>query len=605
MTNERNISYLNKTFTDFKANLINYAQTYFPTVYNDFTDSNPGALFIEMASYVGDVMSFYLDTQVQENFLLYAQEQANLFALSYVLGYRPNVSYAASTKVNIYQLMPSTTVNGVSVPDTSYALLIPANTVVTSNSTGTQFLTMEPLDFSDLTNATVTYVNNQYFLVQQSVPVMSAQIKTTNISFSSPQKFTTTTINDTNILQILNIFDSQGNQWYEVPYLAQSSVFTQIPNPNYSSDQVPYLLSLQRVPYRFVSRFLSNNTLQLEFGAGVSNYSDNTILPTPDNVQLGLVPGISTLEQNYNQASIFYTQEYGVAPSNTTLTIQYLVGGGITSNVPSNDLTLISTSGITFKSRSSSDPLFTTILGSLASTNSDKATGGRGGDTIEEIRNNALYAYSSQLRAVTKNDYLIRTLSLPSEYGSIAKAYPTQDFAYEGNNPTNPLAISLYILAYNSNKQLTQAATSLKNNLVTYLNEYRMATDAINIKDAYYINIGVNFDITVATGYNNNTVLANCILNLQNYFSIDNWAINQPIPLSDVNSVLLQTKGVQSIVKLEIVNLQDSTGATYSPYGYDIQGATKKNTIYPSLDPAVFEVRYPNNDINGRVVSYY
>ena len=144
MTNERNISYLNKTFTDFKANLINYAQTYFPTVYNDFTDSNPGALFIEMASYVGDVMSFYLDTQVQENFLLYAQEQANLFALSYVLGYRPNVSYAASTKVNIYQLMPSTTVNGVSVPDTSYALLIPANTVVTSNSTGTQFLTMEP-----------------------------------------------------------------------------------------------------------------------------------------------------------------------------------------------------------------------------------------------------------------------------------------------------------------------------------------------------------------------------------------------------------------------------------------------------------------------------
>ena len=605
MTNERNISYLNKTFTDFKANLINYAQTYFPTVYNDFTDSNPGALFIEMASYVGDVMSFYLDTQVQENFLLYAQEQANLFALSYVLGYRPNVSYAASTKVDIYQLMPSTTVNGVSVPDTSYALLIPANTVVISNSTGTQFLTMEPLDFSDLTNATVTYVNNQYFLVQQSVPVMSAQIKTTNISFSSPQKFTTTTINDTNILQILNIFDSQGNQWYEVPYLAQSSVFTQIPNPNYSSDQVPYLLSLQRVPYRFVSRFLSNNTLQLEFGAGVSNYSDNTILPTPDNVQLGLVPGISTLEQNYNQASIFYTQEYGVAPSNTTLTIQYLVGGGITSNVPSNDLTLISTSGITFKSRSSSDPLFTTILGSLASTNPDKATGGRGGDTIEEIRNNALYAYSSQLRAVTKNDYLIRTLSLSPEYGSIAKAYPTQDFAYEGNNPTNPLAISLYILAYNSNKQLTQAATSLKNNLVTYLNEYRMATDAINIKDAYYINIGVNFDITVATGYNNNTVLANCILNLQNYFSIDNWAINQPIPLSDVNSVLLQTKGVQSVVKLEIVNLQDSTGATYSPYGYDIKGATKKNTIYPSLDPAVFEVRYPNNDINGRVVSYY
>ena len=600
MTEEKNISYLNKSFSDFKANLVNYAKTYFPTSYNDFSDANPGNMFIEMASYVGDVMSFYLDTQVQENFLLYAKEKANLYALSYVLGYRPKVSYASSTTVDVYQLMPNKTANGITIPDTSYALLVPENTTITSTSPGTKFITTQQIDFSDTGSATITYVDGTYFLIKKSVQAISAEIKSTSFTFNTPQKFSTVTIADDNILQILDITDTQGNKWYEVPYLSQSSIFNKLSNPTYTTDQVPYLLTIQRVPYRFVSRFLSDNTLQLEFGAGVSNKTDNSILPNPDNIQLGLVPGISSLKDNFNQASIFYTQEYGVAPSNTTLTVRYLVGGGIASNVPVGDLTTINTTGLTFKSGYSGG-LSSTIINSVVSNNPTPSVGGRGGDEIEEIRNNALYAYSSQLRAVTKNDYIVRTLSLPSTYGSIAKAYITQDFNERGTSD-NPLSLDLYILAYNSSKQLTTASTTLKQNLVTYLNEYRMVTDAINIRDAFYINIGVNFDITVTTGYNNKDILQSCISTLQNYFNINSWQVNQPIVISDIYSQLLQVKGVQSVVKVEIVNKQDNTGNTYSQYAYDIIGATKKGNIYPSLDPSIFEVRYPNTDIQGRVV---
>jgi hypothetical protein len=602
MNEEKNISYLNKNFSDFKANLINYAKTYFPTAYNDFSDANPGNMFIEMASYVGDVMSFYLDTQVQENFLLYAKEKANLYALSYVLGYRPKVSYASSTTVDIYQLMPNKVAGGITIPDTSFALLVPENTVITSTSTGTKFITTEQIDFSNTGSAVITYVDATYFLVKKSVQAISAEIKSTTFSFNTPQKFSTATVSDNNILQVLDITDTQGNKWYEVPYLAQSSIFNKINNPTSVTDQVPYLLTIQRVPYRFVSRFLSDDTLQLEFGAGVSTRNDNTILPNPDNIQLGLVPGISLLRDNFNQASIFYTQEYGIAPSNTTLTVRYLVGGGITSNVPVNDLTVIDTTGVTFKSGYSGG-LASTIINSVVSNNPTPAVGGRGGDEIEEIRNNALYAYSSQLRAVTKNDYIVRTLSLPSNYGSIAKAYITQDFNERGISD-NPLSLDLYILAYNASKQLTTASTTLKQNLTTYLNEYRMVTDAINIRDAFYINIGVNFDITTSTGYNNKDVLQSCIAVLQDHFNINSWQINQPIIISDIYSKLLQVKGVQSVVKVEIVNKQDSTGVIYSQYGYDIMGATKNGNIYPSLDPSIFEVRYPNTDIQGRVVIY-
>ncbi len=610
MANEdKNISYLNKDFGEFKTALQQYAKTYFPTTYNDFSESTPGNLFIEMASYVGDVMSFYLDSQVQENFLLYAKEKENLYAMAYVMGYRPKASYASSTVVDVYQLVPSIVNGGITSPDfNTYGLIVPINTVLTSTSTGTKFLTTQQIDFTETGSAEITFVNSNFYLFKKSVPAISAELKETTISTVPNQKFATAEINDTNILQILNVTGSDGNIWYEVPYLAQTSIYNKIANPTFATDQVPYLLQLQKVPRRFVSRILSDNTLQIEFGAGLSqNKTDEQIIPTAGSIQAGIVPGISDLTNNYNEASVFFTQEYGLVPEGN-LTVKYLVGGGLQSNIPVNDLTSIDTSGVYFKNGNPGGSTATTVLSSVVSNNDIISSGGRGGDTVEEIRQNALYAYSTQLRAVTKDDYIVRALSMPSDYGIISKAYISQDL-YQNPQQTvaftqqnNPLSLDLYILSYNSSKQLTQASAALKNNLVTYINQYRMVTDAINIRDAFYINIGINFDISIVSGYSNKDVLTNCIAVLQDYFNIDKWQINQPIILSDITSNLLKVKGVQSVIKLEVVNKQDPTGTTYSPYGYDIAGATKSGNIYPSLDPAIFEIRYPNTDIQGRVI---
>ena len=605
MANEdKNISYLNKDFGDFKTSLQEYAKTYFPTTYNDFSEATPGNMFIEMASYVGDVMSFYLDTQVQENFLLYAKEKENLYAQAYVMGYRPKASYASNTIVDVYQLVPSITVGATTFPDSStYGLIIPANTTITSATTGTKFITTQTIDFTNTGSTEITFVNTDYYLFKKSVPAISAEIKTTTINVGVNNKFATSNITDTNILQVLNVTSSDGNFWYEVPYLAQSSIFQKGNNPTSGSDSVPYLLQLQRAPRRYVSRILSDSTLQLEFGAGLStNKTDSQIIPTADNIKAGAVPGISLLTNNYNEAGTFFTQEYGLVPKGD-LKVKYLVGGGITSNVPANDLTTIDTAGVTFPGGGGA--LNTTVLQSIVSTNPNPSSGGRNGDTSDEIRQNALYSYSTQLRAVTKDDYIVRALSMPADYGTVAKAYISQDL-YQSPQQTvatfptnNPLSLDLYILSYNSNKQLTSASNTLKQNLVTYIDQYRMVTDAINIKDAFYINIGVNFDITVLSGYSNKDVLTNCISTLQSHFNIDNWQINQPIILSDIQSKLLQVKGVQSVIKLEVINKQ---GGNYSQYGYDIAGATKNGNVYPSLDPAIFEVRFPNTDIQGRVV---
>ena len=554
-------------------------------------------------------MSFYLDTQVQENFLLYAKEKENLYSQAYVMGYRPKSSYASSTIIDIYQLIPSVISGSKTNPDYStYGLIIPSNTSITSNNSGVKFITTQQVDFSDSNNTEITFIDSNTYLAKKSVPVISAEIKSTTISFDGNQKFATSNITDTNTLQIINVTGSDGNFWYEVPYLAQSTIFQKVANPTYSTDQVPYLLQLQKVPRRFVSRILSDNTMQLEFGAGLSkDKTDSQIIPTPNNIQTGIVPGISLLTNNYNEASVMFTQEYGLVPSGS-LTVNYLIGGGITANVPANSLTIIDTSGVYFKNGNPGGALATTVLNSVVSNNPTPSTGGRNGDTVDEIRQNTLYSYSTQLRAVTKDDYIVRALSMPSDYGTVAKAYISQDL-YQNPQQTvatlqqnNPLALDLYILSYTSNKQLTTASTTLKNNLVTYLNQYRMVTDAINIRDAFYINIGINFDIVIQSGFSNKEVLTNCISTIQDHFNIDKWQINQPIIISDITSKLLQIRGVQSVVKLEIINKQDSTNTTYSQYGYDIAGATRNGNIYPSLDPAIFEVKYPNTDIQGRVV---
>jgi hypothetical protein len=608
MAESKNISYLNKDFSDFKSTLINYAKSYFPTAYNDFSEASPGLMFIEMASYVGDVLSFYVDTQLQENFLLYTKEKSNAIALAYSLGYRPKVSYASHVELEISQLVPAMTdiLTGTQIPNPDFCMVLPANTPISSIS-GVQFIILDEVDFSTTSNREVSFFSNSNFLLIKKVKAISAEVKTVTHNFGlTPTKFNSFTINDEKILQVLEVTDSATNKWYEVPYLAQENIINKTVNSSSNIDGVNYILSYTKTPRRYVTRLDSDGTLEIQFGAGVRSDADTILLPNPNDAALGTVQDIYDPFNTYNKAAIFVTREYGLAPTGI-FTIKYLVGGGVSSNVESNTIVRkdFTINDITFKgsiTQQNKNDYFDT----LTITNPSPASGGRDSDTVEEIRQNTLHAFTAQNRAVTKQDYMSRILSMDSDFGSVAKVYISQDAQLSPNSgndrllDNNPLAISAYVLAYNVNKNIILASTTLKNNIKTHLSEYKLLTDSINIKNAYYINIGVNFDITVATGYNNRDVITSCLIALKEHFNISNWQINQPIILSDVNSLLLQVKGVQSVVNVEISNKQ---GGNYSLYGYDVKGATKNGVIYPSLDPAIFEVRYPDIDIQGRVIT--
>jgi hypothetical protein len=369
---------------------------------------------------------------------------------------------------------------------------------------------------------------------------------------------------------------------------------------------VPYLLKLKKVPRRFVTRFRSDKNIELQFGPGVSVDDDEEIIPNPDNVGSSLVGLQTQFDRPIDPSNFMYTKTYGQAPSNTELTVTYTTGGGIVTNVAAQTLTNVVSINYQIDAQNLDAVLLNRIQASVACVNIEPASGGKSEETIEEIRENAVASFAAQNRAITAQDYIIRAYSLPTKLGSIAKAYIIQDQQLSPGTVNrfipNPLAINLYVLSYDGTGKLTQANLAVKENLKTYLSQYRILTDAVNIKDSYIINIGIRFEIITLPEYNSNETLLKCIDKLKSIFNIRRWQINEPILLPKLYTELDRVEGVQTVTNIEIVNLF-RTESGYSGNVYDINAATRDGTIYPSLDPSIFEVKFPDSDIVGKVVA--
>jgi hypothetical protein len=621
------LKYLNKDFEGFRGDLINYAKNYFPDVYNDFNEASPGMMFIEMAAYVGDVLSYYVDVQMKESLLIHAEERSNVIDLAKAIGYTTKPTIPSIVQLSVYQVVPAT-IDGE--PDMQYAMKISAAMEVSKEST--IFLTQDAIDFNvdtkrsprETTVYKVTAGAPDYFLLRKTVQAIAGDIKTESIVFGEPKKFDKIKLQSKKVISILDVKDEAGNKWYEVPYLAQDNIFEDVIN-NWSSDpdmekynyDSPYILKLRRTAKRFTTHVHADNTTELWFGAGISTSPDEVIVPNPDNIGMQLpygntagnyMNGSAYIDIAFDPTNTMFTRAYGLAPADVTLTVRYLEGGGLESNVPAKTITTINDKQIWLDEDYLDASKATIVKDSLAVINLEPAVGGRSEETVEDIRQNALAHFSSQNRAVTREDYIARIYAMPAKYGSVAKAYLDKDEQYwlqvvGTKEVKNPLAINLYTKTYDDNKNLTNLTELAKYNIQTYLSQYRMLTDAINIKDAHVINIGVNVSIVPRPSYQSKEVLLRVIAKLKCIFDIDNWSIQEPIILATIATELDKCEGVQTIKDLSIFNVFDEDEG-YSGNIYDIKGASKDGVIYPAMDPSIFELKNPDVNIKARIVGY-
>jgi len=642
----KQVNYLNKDFSDFRDNLIEFAKVYFPDTYNDFNEASPGMMFIEMAAYVGDVLSYYIDSQFRESLLAYAEEKRNVYNIAQSFGYKPKVTAPSSVVLDVFQTVPALN----ETPDFRYALTVKADSTVKASSTGTTFRILDDCNFKfsssyDPRDITIFETDSGVptkFLLKKKVKAESGNITTEYFNFNSAEKYSQIKLSNSKIIEIISVTDSDANNWYEVDSLAQDTIFEDMENNSTNDstsvankDTAPYILKLKKTSRRFTTYINQNDNTVLRFGAGISDNPDEEVIPNPEMVGSNLPGSPSKLGVAFDPSNFLKTKAFGLAPSNTTLTIKYSYGGGISDNVSSNQITDIS--NITYEIQDSllSSTLVQEAKDSITFTNPKPATGGSAGQTIRQVRESALAHFQSQQRAVTKEDYIVRSYALPPKYGNIAKVHLVQDdqlnksmgvdsLEREVTNEDigktikslqvripNPLAMNMYTLGYNSNRKLEQLNQTVKENLKTYLSQYRLVTDAVNIKDAYVINIAVDFAILTKIGFNKNDVLLRCVSTVKDFFTTDRWQIGQPIVLSDIAYELSLVDGVSSIVApvennpdklLILVTNKYKTSEGYSGNFYDIESGLIDGVLYPALDPSIFEIKFPNSDIRGKVV---
>jgi hypothetical protein len=629
---ETNVNYTSKDFSTIKADLIEYTKSYFPDTYKDFNETSPGMMLIELSSYVGDVLSYYIDYNYKENLLATATEKRNVRRLSEFLGYKvPNktpsvVRLKVTTTINadgttglpLYGTAPSSIDSGLQIAsnvDSQILFETTSEIDFTSSGSGDPAISA-PILNSD--GEASSYTLTRY------VRAVSGQTKTKTFTISSPTKFLELDLGEDNVVEILSCTDSSGLTWYEVDYLAQEKVLKEThysvdPNRNTAYDQglgsddeptsiipVPYVVEYIKTNKKFTTKFNEDTqTYYICFGNGLFKLNNNgSSVEEPEQAgvtingtELSELPGAinSTISNNLN---------LGETPTNTTLTFTYRVGGGATSNVQAGELTTINNApaGVT-----------------ISVTNDEPSVGGTDGQTVDEIKNNASAFFATQLRCVTKEDYTARIQSIPTKFGSIAKAYVER--------LDNSLLVST--LSYNSNRQLVQTPELVLQNVAIYLNQFRMINDQVDfgfnlnetLFSGYIINFGVHFKVNGDRRSNPTEVKLNVIQTIKDFFKVEKMQFRQSINMNDLQYNILGIDGVIGIKELtlfqdgnsnyaegrKLYSFQgdgDSISGGESGYGfeYNFSGALENGIYKPSVTPSVFELKNPNQDIYGKVI---
>jgi len=597
-------SYLNRDFGSFRRSLTEYARTFFSDKISDFSENGLAGMFIELNAYVGDVMSYYIDHQFQELDITEATETSNIERLIRSSGVKIRSAAPAVVEVDFYLEIPSKIVNGVYVPDEDMMPIIKEGTKVRSGG-GVTFVLVDDIKMAEKRmNGTffATYAvmkkdsagNPSTFSVMRKGLCVSSSVKTESFPISNTFKsFRTITLTSTNVNEIISVFDSEGNEYYEVESLLQDTVFRRAENTAEDREEVEESLQLIPAARRFISTTsVRTRKTTLRFGGGSSLATDDDIMPDPSELSLPLYGRRSTLSNfTIDPNKLLSTTTAGVAPQNTNLKVTYRHGGGISHNVSEGALRTVTTLSAKFKS---SVPTATrgSIRGSIEVINREPAKGGENAPNINEMRTIALNSRNSQMRIVTRQDLIARIYTMPSKFGRVFRCSVR-------SNPNNPMASVVSIISRDSDLKLVTSPDTLKENLRVFLNESRLISDAIDIVDASVINIGVKFAITTKPSANSDLVIQKVNSNLKDYLSLENFQIGQPIMMTDLVNIIINTADVVSLVELSIFNRSGTiSGNVYSDVSMSIAQNTNKGVLN-CPEGSIFEVRFPDDDIIG------
>jgi hypothetical protein len=589
------ISYTNRDYASIRNDLINYVKVYYPDTYKDFNEASFGSLMFDMVAYVGDVLSYYIDYQTNETFIETAIERNNLIKVSKQLGYKFTGSPSSSGVAAFYVSIPAQSNGGQE--NTDLIPILKQGTTMTSDS-GASFILTEDVDFSlpateilviqENANSTPTgYAYKAYG------KVISGEIRQKTVTVGEFQKFLKLQVDDERISEIISVIDTLGNEYYEVDYLTQDTIYKPIKNSSSDSTEAPFFLKEFQTFRKFITEFDEDGNCYLQFGAGSESSFVENNFPDPSNVSLQFFGKNYYTEKIFDPNLINSTETLGISPTNTALTITYRVNTSDTINAAVGSVNTITNPIVEFRTNLYSK---TEALGQITSfeiDNEEPMVGSSELPTNEELRLRAYGAFATQNRAVTKQDYVAIAYRMPSKFGTIKRATVIQDKDSARRN------LNLYIVSTTSDGELTLSSDSIKQNLKTWLSKYKMLNDTVDILDAIIVNIGIRFRVITDLTKDTNIILNDCIVAVKSQLK-EKLNIGEPFYLTDIYKTLNAINGVVDTTKVEVFQ---KTGEGYSSSQFSVYDNLSKDGRYLSVpENVIIEIRDLDSDITGEAV---
>ncbi len=593
--NKKLIKYTDREFSDIKQSLVNYAQRYYPDIFKDFSDASFGSLMLDTVAYVGDMLSFYLDYQTNESFLDTAIEYNNILRLGEQVGYKQPLRSNSFGTISMYVLAPTT--DGGSSPDTVY-LPVLARGSTFSTTAGRVFSLIDDVDFANPDNEVVVATSNASdgkptaFAVKATGRVISGEVKTETVTVGNFTRFLTIPLSDPNITEVVSVVDAEGHEYFEVDYLSQDTIFRSVVNKDPATRRyVPDVMVTTSVPRRFTV-FNSFGTINIKFGYGSETNLKTDNINHPSNVVLKMHGRDYETDTTFDPSKLIETSKFGIAPANTTLTITYRTNTEDNVNAASRTLSEVVQPVFIFSASATNNSKILTVKESLEAINEDPIVGDVSIPTASELKQRVNDVFSSQNRAVTASDYEALVYRMPPRFGSVkrAKIYRDQD-SFKRN-------LNLYILSEDADQNFMTSSQLLKNNIKTWLGNYKMINDTIDILDARIINIKINFVAVVDYNQDKTEALAIAIGKIEEMLE-EKLDIGQPIYISKIYDEL---NNLDEIVDVTDVSITNESGGLYSDQTLNLdEYISADGRILYAPENVVYELKYSDLDIKGTI----
>lgn len=605
----RQRNYLARDFDGFRNVLLDYARQYYPDRIQDFSEASMGGLFLDMAAYVGDNLSFYLDHLYGELSPETVVETVNIEKILRNSGVPVVGAAAAYVNLDFYVEIPVLN-DGTLRPDPALIPTISAGSTFLSDNS-VEFILVEDVQFwkSDpetgniIVDPLVEVSNGRRF----NNTVITKILKKSGVCSSGAETSETYTLGDfvafrripltqPDVSQIISVIDGFGNSYYEVENLTHDVVYRNVTNTSHYNELVKDNLKLIPAPYRFIKEVsLGDRRTTLVMGGGSADSLEDDIIPDPTEFAIPLPFSQTFSRIRVNPQKMLRTTTLGTATANTALTITYRYGGGLDHNVQPNSIRTVSNLVTVFPENPPAGQQLD-IRNSIIVSNPKSASGGEDAPSQDQLLALVPTIKNSQDRIVTKEDMLARVYTMPSNFGRVFRAAITK-------NPNNPLASRLHIISRTADSQLVVSPDALKLNLKRYLNAYRMISDAVDVVDASVINLELRFQIVVDPSLNKSTLIQSILSDLISQLQVTNFHIGQPIVISDIVATIFSKPGVISVDEIKFNNLYGVVkNREYSTVAFDVARNTKNQIIYPP-EGGIFEIKYPDINIIGRAVS--